>query len=249
MALVYLLIGTIILFSFNAFTVPDDNLQNNKLRGVPKRNLDEVGSIELDVDNAILAAAAANSNDGQLTTTAALEVNYNNKIDAEESSIATTSSSPTEANMATTTAATVAAATTTITTATTIPIRDMIHKRSQEVKQLLLDQFSGSSNSPPNPRYHQSLHTKKKIAPNTSCSQDDAFVGIPIDNGKQHHPWVPNSPGGYPREALIKWKNAFNAAMKRIREEASGGDVLREFAEAEVKQLRKLRHSLFCKRE
>lgn len=249
MALVYLLIGAIILFSFNAFTVPDDNLQSN-LRIAPKRHLDEVGSIELDVDNAILAAAAANSNDGQLTTTAALEVN--NKIDAEESIIATPSRLPTEAKVATATSAatkaTEAATTTTITTATTFPLRDMIHKRSQEVKQLLLDQFSGKSNSPPNPRYHQSLHTKKMIAPNTSCAQDDAFIGIPIDDGK-HHPWVPNPSGGYPREALTKWEKAFNAAMKRIREEASGGDMLREFAEAEVKKLRKLRHSLFCKRE
>lgn len=237
------------MFSFNAVHVPDDNVQNKKLRVVPKRNLDEVNSIEMDVDNAILAAAAAaaNSNGGQLTTTAALEVN--NKIDAEENSIVTPSSHPTEADVDTSTAATKAteaATTTTITTATTIPIRDMIHKRSQQVKQLLLDQFSGSNNSPPNPRYHQSLHTKKMVAPNTSCAQDDAFIGIPIDDGK-HHPWVP--PGGYPQEALTKWEKAFNAAMRRIREEASGGDMLREFAEAEVKQLRKLRHSLFCKRE
>mmetsp|Transcript_15367 Transcript_15367/g.23838 ORF Transcript_15367/g.23838 Transcript_15367/m.23838 type:complete len:265 (+) Transcript_15367:1014-1808(+) len=247
MALVYLLIGAIILFSFNAFTVPNDNLQNNNLRVVPKRNLDEVGSIELDVDNANLAAATAS--DGQLTTTSALEVN--DKIDAEESSssIATSTIRPTEANVATTSEATKASTTTTAigATATTIPIRDMIHKRSREVKQLLLEQFSGSNNSPPNPRYHQSLQTKKMIAPNISCAQDDAFIGIPIDDGK-HHPWVPN-PGGYPREALTKWEKAFNAAMKRIREEASGGDTLREFAEAEVRQLRKLRHSLFCKRE
>eukprot|EP00984_Skeletonema_dohrnii_P036174 scaffold36851_cov444-Skeletonema_dohrnii-CCMP3373.AAC.1 len=246
---VYLLIGAIILFSFNAFNVPDDNDSQMNLRMVKtKRKLDDDGSIELDIDNAILTAAVVKANAEQLTTTAALDINriY---ADAEKSSSATPTGSPTETKEATTTTTTIkATTTTTATAATTIPIRDMIHKRSLEVKQLLLDQFSGSNNSPPNPRYHQSLQGKKMTAKNISCAQDDAFNGIPIDDGK-HHAWVPSPPGGYSREALTKWEKAFNGAMKRIREEASGGDTLREFAEAEVKQLRKLRHSLFCKRE
>eukprot|EP00984_Skeletonema_dohrnii_P019965 scaffold9654_cov77-Skeletonema_dohrnii-CCMP3373.AAC.7 len=241
MALVYLLIGAIFLFCFNAFNVPDDNDSQMNLRMVQtKRKLDD-SSIELDVDNAILTAAVVKANADQLTTTTALDIN---KIDAEQRSSASPTGKPTEKKEATTTTTTTTAAT----AATTIPIRDMIHKRSLEVKQLLLDQFSGSNNSPPNPRYHQSLQRKKMTTKNISCAQDDAFSGIPIDDGK-HHAWVPSPPGGYSREALTKWEKAFDGAMKRIREEASGGDTLREFAETEVKQLRKLRHSLFCKRE
>ena len=197
---------------------------------------------ELDVDNAILAAVAANENDSKFTTTATLDIN---KIDSEDLiSIAATptpSGSPTESYEATT------ATKATITSATTMPIRDLIQKRSREVKQLILDQFSGN-NSPPNPRYHQSQQAKKITTKNISCSQDDAFDGIPIDDGN-HRPWVPNLPEGYSREAITKWEKAFNAAMQRIRQETSGGDELRQFAEAEVKKLRKLRHSLFCKRE
>mmetsp|Transcript_28165 Transcript_28165/g.56651 ORF Transcript_28165/g.56651 Transcript_28165/m.56651 type:complete len:265 (+) Transcript_28165:4520-5314(+) len=248
MALVYLLIGAIFLFCFNAFNVPDDNDSHMNLRVVPKRKLDDDGSIELDIDNAILTDAVVKENAEQLTTTAALDIN---RIDAEKSSSATPTGSPTEKKEAittTTTATTATTTTTAATAATTIPIRDMIHKRSLEVKQLLLDQFSGSNNSPPNPLYHQSLQGKKMTTMNISCAQDDAFSGIPVDDGK-HHAWVPSPPGGYSREALAKWEKAFNGAMNRIREEASGGDTLREFAETEVKQLRKLRHSLFCKRE
>ena len=230
MALVYLLMGGVFLFSFNALSLPGDDRHNN-LR---------VGNIELDLNNAILTAA--NENDERLTTTAALDIN---KIDAEEPINATPvpTGNPTDSNEVTTTTTT----TTTITLATTMPIRDMIHKRSREVKQLIMDQLSGINNSPPNPRYHQLLQAKQMTTKNISCAQDDAFDGIPIDDGK-HHPWVPHPPGGYSREALSTWEKAFNDAMKRIREEESGGDTLREFAETEVKQLRKLRHSLFCKR-
>eukprot|EP00985_Skeletonema_marinoi_P001231 scaffold501_cov153-Skeletonema_marinoi.AAC.3 len=245
MALVYLLIGAIFLFCFNAFNVPDDNDPQMNLRVVQtKRKLDDDGSIELDIDNTILTAAVVKENAEQLTTTAALDIN---RIDAEKSSSATPTGLK-EATTTTTTATTTTTTTTTAIAATTIPIRDMIHKRSLVVKQLLLNQFSGSNNSPPNPRYHQSLQRKKMTTKNISCAQDDAFSGIPIDDGK-HHAWVPSPPGGYSREALAKWEKAFNGAMNRIREEASGGDTLREFAETEVKQLRKLRHSLFCKRE
>jgi len=231
-AVVYLLIGAIVLFSFNALSVPNDNELQNNLRGdlqIPKREV-----IEFDIDNPILTAVE--TNDEQLTTTtAALDIN---KIDVEEIDTVAPTGSPT----------TFASTTTTATTTASIPIRDMILKRSLEVKQLILDQFSGSSNSPPNPRYHQTLHTPKMTPKSTSCDQEDAFNGIPIDDGK-HHAWVPNPPGGYSREAITKWEDAFNGAMKRIREETAGGDKLREFAEKEVKQLRRLRHSLFCKRE
>ena len=238
-SLAYLLVGAIVLFSLNTFNVPDENLHNN-LRAERKLD-DHIGRLELDVGNAMLAVAAANENDSKFTTTASLDVN---KIDFEDlRSIATPtpSGSPTESYEATT------ATKATITSATTMPIRDLIHKRSREVKQLILEQFSGS-NSPPNPRYHHSQQAKQATTKNISCSQDDAFDGIPIDDGN-HRPWVPNLPEGYSREAITKWEKAFNATMQRIRGEPSGGDELRTFAEAEVKKLRKLRHSLFCKRD
>ena len=237
MTLLYLLVGAIVLFTLNlnTFNVPDENLHNN-LR-VEKRKLNQhIGSIEL----AMLAVAVANENDSKFTTTATLDIN---KIDSEDLiSIATPtpSGSPTESYEATT------ATKATITSATTMPVRDLIHKRSHEAKQFILEQFSGN-NSPPNPRYH-SQQAKKITTKNISCSQDDAFDSIPIDDGN-HRPWVPNLPEGYSREAITKWEKAFNAAMQRIRDESTGGDELRQFAEAEVKKLRKLRHSLFCKRE
>ena len=137
---------------------------------------------------------------------------------------------------------------TTTTTASTIPIRDMILKRSLEVKEFVMEKFAGSINSPINPRYHQTSTSPKTAPRSLSCDEEDAFADVPIDNG-HNHAWLPSPSGGYSHETLSKWEKSFEASMKRIEEETAGGDKLREFAETEVKQLRQLRHSLFCKRE
>ena len=69
-------IGSIVLFFFNAFNVPDVNDPQLILRMVQtKRKLDDVGSIELDLDNAILTAAVVKVNAEQFTTTSALGIN------------------------------------------------------------------------------------------------------------------------------------------------------------------------------
>ena len=245
MALIYLFIVAILLLSLNSSSVPQKDV--NYLRQVDPRKLeaDDIG-IESEVDNAILAAVAGTKINEQLTTTASLGTKEDEPLGLTTSISTSTSTSST---ISTSTSESSSTNPTSTTAASTMPLRDLIHMRSLDVKQLILDQFS--YNSPPNPRYHSSASSSHEIATTTksiSCDQDDAFKGIPIDDGK-HHAWVPNPPGGYSREVLTKWENAFNEAMKRIREEASGGEKLREFAEMEVKQLRKMRHSLFCKRE
>lgn len=111
-----------------------------------------------------------------------------------------------------------------------------------------MEKFAGSINSPINPRYHQTSTSPKTAPRSLSCDEEDAFAGVPIDNG-HNHAWLPSPSGGYSRETLSKWETSFDKSMKRIGEETAGGDKLREFAETEVKQLRQLRHSLFCKRE
>ena len=73
MILVYLLIGAIILLFFlSAFNVSDVNDPQLNLRMFQtKRKLDDVGSIEFDVDNAILAAAVVKVNAEQFSITTA----------------------------------------------------------------------------------------------------------------------------------------------------------------------------------
>ena len=111
-----------------------------------------------------------------------------------------------------------------------------------------MEKFAGSYNSPINPRYHQTSTSPKTAPKSLSCDEEDAFAGVPIDNG-HNNAWLPSPSGGYSRETMSKWEKSFEASMKRIGEETAGGDKLRKVAETEVKQLRQLRHSLFCKRD
>ena len=168
--------------------------------------------------------------------------------EAESKSSAPPGSPTFEVAAATTTTNATKTTAATTTTASTIPIRDMILKRSLEVKEFVMEKFAGSINSPINPRYHQTSTSPKTAPRSLSCDEEDAFAGVPIDNG-HNHAWLPSPSGGYSRETLSKWETSFDESMKRIGEETAGGDKLREFAETEVKQLRQLRHSLFCKRE
>jgi len=222
---VSLMIGMLIFFSFvmaniMLMSVTDNPTieQGNSLRG--KQQILQ----ELDVARSTEVADGAN-------------------ITVEKETESKSTKSPT-VEVATTTATT----TTTTTTASTIPIRDMILKRSLEVKELVMEKFAGSINSPINPRYHQTSTSPKTAPRSLSCDEEDAFAGVPIDNG-HNHAWLPSPSGGYSRETLSKWETSFDESMKRIGEETAGGDKLREYAETEVKQLRQLRHSLFCKRE
>ena len=252
-AAVYLLIGSIVLLLLNALSVPDA-IEVNNLRG-PSRSVQAPASVELDVNNAIASNEERLENESNVRLqrssddVRSIELADNAILNEVDKSSSTPTGSPTfiqatNPNEAATTTTTPGTATTTA-TAATVSIRDMILKRSLEVKEFVMDQFSGRFNSPLNPRYHPTLQkTSSKPAPRSlSCELEDAFAGVPIDA------WVPNNPGGYSRETLTQWERSFNASMKLIREETAGGDKLREFAEKEVKELRALRHSLFCKRE
>ena len=222
---VYLMIGILIVFSsanMMLLSVTDSTIEQTNLRGQPQilQELDVARSVEMaDGANITLENEEAESKSSAPTGIPTYEV----------------------AAAATTTAATT-------TTASTIPIRDMILKRSLEVKELVMEKFAGSINSPINPRYHQTSTSPKTAPRSLSCDEEDAFAGVPIDNG-HNHAWLPSPSGGYSRETLSKWETSFDESMKRIGEETAGGDKLREYAETEVKQLRQLRHSLFCKRE
>lgn len=249
-AAVFLLIGSITLLSLGAITISvQDSISigknNNSLRGIPqlrqpqswKRSSDDVRSIiELDVNNAILTFSPV-ENEQILTVIA-------NKKERLVAMKETDSSVDIDGESIIATATPAANEGSTTTASSTIPIIDMLFKRSLQVKQLIRDQFSGS-NSPPNPRY--TIEPTTSATRTVSCDQEDAFAGVPIDDGK-HHAWVPNPTGGYSSESRNKWEKSFNGAMKRIHEEAAGGDKLREFAAREVRQLRSLRHSLFCKK-
>ena len=223
---VYLMIGILIVFSsanMMLLSVTDSTIEVSNLRGKP-----QMPQQELDVARSVEMADGAN-------------ITLENE-EAESKSSAPTGIPTYEVAAAatTTTAAT--------TTASTIPIRDMILKRSLEVKEFVMEKFAGSINSPINPRYHQTSTSPKTAPRSLSRDEEDAFAGVPIDNG-HNHAWLPSPSGGYSRETLSKWEKSFDESMKRIGEETAGGDKLREFAETEVKQLRQLRHSLFCKRE
>ena len=47
-------------------------------------------------------------------------------------------------------------------------------------------------------------------------------------------------------ESMEKWDAAYRIAMRKIKEVNVGGSKLRGTAEAEVQDLRALRHNLFC---
>ena len=227
---VYLMIGMLILFSFvmaNIMLVSVTD-STNSLRGQPQILQ------ELDVARSVEVADSVN-------------ITLENEEAESKSSAPTGSPTYEVAAAAAAAAATTTITTTTTTTASTIPIRDMILKRSLEVKKFVMEKFAGSYNSPINPRYHQTSTSPKTAPRSLSCDQEDAFAGVPIDNGR-NHAWLPSPSGGYSHETLSKWETSFDESMKRIGEETAGGDKLREFAEKEVKQLRQLRHSLVCKR-
>jgi hypothetical protein len=122
-------------------------------------------------------------------------------------------------------------------------LRERLLKRSLEAKARV-SQMLKTVTPVENPRYihHQNPHTQTEIA-SRSCEQNDAFVGIPIDEGNGRA-WVP--PRGFPTNTLKKWDNEYNAAMLKIKEAPFGGSELQQLAKNEVDRLRALRHDLFC---
>ena len=78
-----------------------------------------------------------------------------------------------------------------------------------------------------------------------SCEKDDAFEGVPIDGiDKDHSIWMP--PFDVDAEDKREWENAYKETMNRIKTADLGGDELREYARANVEDLKILRHHLFC---
>mmetsp|Transcript_21715 Transcript_21715/g.45497 ORF Transcript_21715/g.45497 Transcript_21715/m.45497 type:complete len:427 (+) Transcript_21715:155-1435(+) len=143
-------------------------------------------------------------------------------------------------------------------------LREQLLARSLETKQLIRNKLQEEvSSSIQNPRYSnhykyspQRNQVQLTQSANLSCDQEDAFSGIPIDNGgvtttgnnnnnNNNGGWVP--PGGFPMESIQKWDREYKASMRRIKEVSVGGSELREFAKTEVERLRGLRHNLFCR--
>jgi len=78
--------------------------------------------------------------------------------------------------------------------------------------------------------------------PPGKCTEGDAFEETPLD------PWSPPRGGGTAgRRRADEWKRSRGDAAERIRNfTPAGGRPLRDFAAAEARALRRVRHRLFC---
>lgn len=125
-------------------------------------------------------------------------------------------------------------------------LREILHERSMEAKDHLSQMIHNAVAPVPVVRHGPEPNPPSTFT-NRSCETNDAFTGIPIDNGNGK-PWQP------PRystrshnESIKKWDNEYYAATSRIKQLSKvGGNELRELAKNEVKHLKELRHELFC---
>jgi len=125
-------------------------------------------------------------------------------------------------------------------------LREILHERSMEAKDHLSQMIHNAVAPVPVVRHGPEPNPPSRFS-NRSCETNDAFTGIPIDNGNGK-PWQP------PRystrshnESIKKWDNEYYAATSRIKQLSKvGGNELRELAKNEVKHLKELRHELFC---
>ena len=116
--------------------------------------------------------------------------------------------------------------------------------RSLQVKEYVIKKLSDAIVPAQSPKYTHYLVQKETIdSTDHSCDQLDAFAGISVEDSN-HSPWVP--PEGFPTESVNKWNQEYTISMQKIKEADVGGTELRELAAAEVENLRRLRHNLFC---
>jgi hypothetical protein len=121
-------------------------------------------------------------------------------------------------------------------------LQETLHERSIEAKDLLSQMIHNAVAPAPVER-----HDPHPNPTNRSCETNDAFTGIPIDDGNGK-PWQPPKYNTRShKESMKKWDNEYHAAMSRIKQLSNvGGNELRELAKTEVKHLKELRHELFC---
>ena len=116
--------------------------------------------------------------------------------------------------------------------------------RSLQVKEYVIKKLSDAIVPAQSPKYTHYLVQKETIdSTDHSCDQLDAFAGISVEDSN-HSPWVP--PEGFPTESVNKWNQEYTISMQKIKGADVGGTELRELAAAEVENLRRLRHNLFC---
>lgn len=125
-------------------------------------------------------------------------------------------------------------------------LREILHERSMEAKDHLSEMIHNAVASVPGERHDPDPNTQSIIT-NRSCETNDAFTGIPIDdgNGKLWQPPKYNTRSH--KKSIKKWDSEYHAAMSRIKQLSNvGGNEVRELAKNEVKHLKELRHEMFC---
>lgn len=126
-------------------------------------------------------------------------------------------------------------------------LREILHERSMEAKDRL-SQMIHIAVAPPPLYTHDPDPNPQSIITNRSCETNDAFTGVPIDDGDGNGPWQPPKYNTRShKESIKKWDSEYHAAMSRIKQSSNvGGNELRQMAKSEVKHLKELRHELFC---
>ena len=115
-------------------------------------------------------------------------------------------------------------------------VREELHQRSLEkvenARKILMD-AAKSQELPqkPNPVIYRS----------GTCDENDAFLSIPLDN------WHP--PIETPDEIKREWERTYKETLNRITTSKLGGDNIRQFVREQTDQLKKVRHTLFCKKD